>query len=79
MVMLVGMLAVAAMATQNAMAKLAPTVAMTTNTTQLIIDLATLAGGGVVPDDLATVRQWARVTIACIVESVAGCLARINT
>jgi uncharacterized membrane protein YoaK (UPF0700 family) len=51
MAVLVGMLAVAAMATQSAVAKVAlvkapSTVAMTTNTTQLIIDLATLARSG---------------------------------
>jgi hypothetical protein len=37
------------------------TVAMTTNTTQLAIDLATLARGEEVSDDLAKVRQWAGV------------------
>jgi uncharacterized membrane protein YoaK (UPF0700 family) len=77
---LVGMLAVAAMATQNAMAKLAlvkspSTAVMTTNTTQLIIDLVTLARGGEVSDDLAKVRQRARVTFLCVAGFVAGCVA----
>jgi uncharacterized membrane protein YoaK (UPF0700 family) len=77
---LLGMLAVAAMATQNAMVKLAlvnapSTAAMTTNTTQLVIDLATLARGGKAPDDLATVRQRARVTFLCLVGFGGGCVA----
>jgi uncharacterized membrane protein YoaK (UPF0700 family) len=77
---LVGMPAVAAMATQNAMAKLAlvnapSTAVMSTNTTQLIIDLATLARSGEVSDDLATVRQRARVTFLCVAGFVAGCVA----
>jgi len=46
----VGMLGVAAMATQNALVRLAlpgspSTAVLTTNTTQLVMDLATLAGG----------------------------------
>lgn len=77
---LLGMLAVAAMATQNAMVKLAlvkapSTAAMTTNTTQLVIDLATLARGGEGPNDLAEVRQRARVTFLCIVGFGSGCVA----
>jgi uncharacterized membrane protein YoaK (UPF0700 family) len=48
---------------------------MTTNTTQLVIDLATLARGGEVPDDLATVRQRAHETFLCIAGFVAGCVA----
>jgi uncharacterized membrane protein YoaK (UPF0700 family) len=80
MAVLVGMLAVAAMATQNAMAKLAlvkapSTAVMTTNTTQLIIDLATLARGGEVSDNLAKVRQRARVTFLCFAGFVGGCVA----
>jgi len=80
MAVLVGMLAVAAMATQNAMAKLAlvrspSTAVMTTNMTQLIIDLAALARGGQVSDDLAKVRQRARVTFLCVAGFVAGCVA----
>ena len=80
MAVLLGMLAVAAMATQNAMVKLAlvkvpSTAAMTTNTTQLIIDLATLARGGEDPNDLADVRQRARVTFVCIVGFGGSCVA----
>jgi uncharacterized membrane protein YoaK (UPF0700 family) len=76
-------LAVASMATQNAMVKLAlvkapSTAVMTTNTTQLIIDLATLARGGEVSDDLAKVRQRARVTFLCVAGFVAGCVAGGN-
>jgi uncharacterized membrane protein YoaK (UPF0700 family) len=80
MAVLVGMLAVAAMATQNAMVKLAlvkvpSTAAMTTNITQLTIDLATLARGGDGPNDLAEVRQRARVTFLCLVGFGGGCVA----
>src|ERR1700689_640211 len=80
MAVLVGMLAAAAMATQNALAKLAlvkapSTAVMTTNTTQLIIDLATLARGGGVRGDAATARQRARVTFLCIVGFGGGCVA----
>jgi len=80
MAVLVGMLAGAAMATQNAMAKLAlvkapSTAVMTTNTTQLIIDLATLARGRELSDDLAEIRQRARVTFLCVAGFVAGCIA----
>jgi uncharacterized membrane protein YoaK (UPF0700 family) len=80
MAVLVGMLAVAAMATQNAIAKLAlvkspSTAAMTSNTTQLIIDLATLARGGEVSDDLGKLRQRARLTFLCLAGFVVGCVA----
>jgi uncharacterized membrane protein YoaK (UPF0700 family) len=77
---LVGMLAVAAMATQNALVKLAlkdapSTAAMTTNITQLAIDLATLARGRGEPDDLARARRRARLTFLCVVGFVGGCAA----
>lgn len=77
---LLGMLAVAAMATQNAMVKLAlvkapSTAAMTTNTTQLVIDLVTLARGRESPNDLADVRQRARVTFLCLAGFATGCMA----
>ncbi len=80
MAVLVGMLAVAAMATQNALVRLAlpgtpSTAVMTTNTTQLTIDLATLAGDWGEPDDLARARRRAGVTFACVVGFVAGCAA----
>jgi uncharacterized membrane protein YoaK (UPF0700 family) len=77
---LVGMLGVAAMATQNALVKLAlegapSTAVMTTNTTQLSIDLATLARGWGDPDDLARARHRASLTFPCVVGFVAGCAA----
>jgi uncharacterized membrane protein YoaK (UPF0700 family) len=80
MAVLVGMLAVAAMATQNALVKLAlpgapSTAVMTTNTTQLTVDLATLAWGRGKPDDLARARRRASVTSPCVVGFVAGCAA----
>jgi uncharacterized membrane protein YoaK (UPF0700 family) len=78
MAVLVGMLAVAAMATQNALVKLAlkdapPTAVMTTNITELTIDLATLARGRGDPDDLARARRRARRTFPCVVAFVGGC------
>jgi uncharacterized membrane protein YoaK (UPF0700 family) len=77
---LTGMLGVAAMATQNALVKLAlkgtpSTAVMTTNTTQLTIDLATLALGCGDPDDLAAARRRAGVTLPCVVGFVFGCAA----
>jgi uncharacterized membrane protein YoaK (UPF0700 family) len=80
MAVLVGMLAVAAMATQNALVRLAlpdapSTAVMTTNTTQLTIDLATLARGWGGPDDLARARHRAGVTWPCVAGFVAGCAA----
>ena len=80
MAVLVGMLAVAAMATQNALVKLAlpgapSTAVMTTNTTQLTVDLATLARGLGEPDDLTRARHRAGMTGLCVVGFVAGCAA----
>jgi uncharacterized membrane protein YoaK (UPF0700 family) len=80
MAVLAGMLAVAAMATQNALVKLAlveapSTAVMTTNTTQLIIDLAAIARSWGQPDDLGKARRRARVTFACLVGFVGGCVA----
>lgn len=77
---LVGMLAVAAMATQNALLRLAlpgapSTAVMTTNITQLTVDLATLASGLGEPDEFARTRHRARVTSPCVVGFVAGCAA----
>jgi uncharacterized membrane protein YoaK (UPF0700 family) len=74
------MLGVAAMATQNALVKLAlpdtpSTAVMTTNITQLTCDLAALAGGWGEPDDLARARRRAGATVPCIVGFVAGCAA----
>ena len=78
MAVFVGMLAVAAMATQNALTKLAlpgapSTAVMTTNTTQLTIDLATLARRRGEPEDLARARSRAAVTSSSVVGFVAGC------
>jgi uncharacterized membrane protein YoaK (UPF0700 family) len=80
MAVLVGMLGVAAMATQNALVKLAlpgapSTAVMTTNITQLTVDLATLARGLGEPDDLVSARRRASVTFPCVVGFVAGCAA----
>jgi uncharacterized membrane protein YoaK (UPF0700 family) len=80
MAVLVGMLAVAAMATQNAHVKLAlpgapSTAVMTTNTTQLTIDLATLLWSQAEPHKLASARHRAGVTFPSILGFVAGCAA----
>jgi uncharacterized membrane protein YoaK (UPF0700 family) len=75
MAVLAGMFAVAAMATQNALVRLAlpgapSTAVMTTNTTQLTIDLATGE-----PEDLAKARRRASLTLPCVVGFVVGCAA----
>ena len=75
---LVGMLAVAAMATQNALVKLAlpgapSTAVMTTNITQLTIDLATMFWSRGEPEDLARARRRAGLTFPSIVGFVVGC------
>jgi uncharacterized membrane protein YoaK (UPF0700 family) len=80
MAVLVGMLAVAAMATQNALGRLAlkdapSTAVMTTNITQLSIDLAALAWARDGPDDLARARRRASMTFPCVVAFVGGCAA----
>jgi uncharacterized membrane protein YoaK (UPF0700 family) len=72
-----GMLAVAAMATQNALVRLSlpgtpSTAAMTTNTTQLTVDLATLARGQGHPDEIARARRRASLILPCVVGFVAG-------
>jgi uncharacterized membrane protein YoaK (UPF0700 family) len=77
---LAGMLAVAAMATQNALVKLAlvdspSTAVMTTNTTQLIVDLAALVRASKEPDELRKTRWRARVTFLCMAGFVGGCVA----
>src|SRR5205823_5704026 len=78
MAVFLGMLGVAAMATQNALVKLAlpgapSTAVMTTNTTQLTIDLATLAGGRGQSDDLARARRRAHMTFPCVIGFLGGC------
>src|SRR5439155_16911655 len=80
MAVLAGMLGVAAMATQNVLVKLAlkgapSTAVMTTNITQLTIDLAILARSKGNPDELAQAGRRARVTFACIIGFVVGCAA----
>jgi uncharacterized membrane protein YoaK (UPF0700 family) len=77
---LAGMLAVAAMATQNALVKLAlvespSTAVMTTNTTQLIVDLAALVRRAEEPDKIGKTRRRARVTFLCMAGFVGGCVA----
>jgi uncharacterized membrane protein YoaK (UPF0700 family) len=80
MAVVVGMLGVAAMATQNALVKLAlpgapSTAVMTTNTTQLTVDLATLARGQGDPDELARARRRVGVTLPCLLGFLVGCTA----
>ncbi len=77
---LAGMLGVAAMATQNVLVKLAlkgvpSTAVMTTNITQLTVDLATLARSRGDADELAKARSRARMTFACVAGFVGGCAA----
>jgi uncharacterized membrane protein YoaK (UPF0700 family) len=75
----VGMLAVAAMATQNALVRFAlpgspSTAAMTTNIAQLTVDLATVVCVRMSePEELARARYRASVTFACMVGFLAGC------
>lgn len=80
MAVVVGMLAVAAMATQNAMVRLdlpgAPSTAvMTTNATRLTIDLATLIIRRADVEEIARARHRAGVTLSCMIGFVAGCAA----
>jgi uncharacterized membrane protein YoaK (UPF0700 family) len=77
---LAGMLGVAAMATQNALVKLAlvespSTAVMTTNTTQLIVDLAALVRSADEPDKFSKTGRRARVTFLCMAGFVGGCVA----
>jgi len=79
MAVFVGMLAVAAMATQNALVQLTlkdppSTTIMTTNITQLAIDLRTLARRRGDPDVLARARRRARMTFPCVVGFVGSCV-----
>ena len=74
----VGMVGVAAMATQNALVALElpgvpSTVVMTTNITQLTIHLAILLRGPGDSIDLARARHGARLTLASVIGFVAGC------
>jgi uncharacterized membrane protein YoaK (UPF0700 family) len=76
----VGMLGVVAMATQNALVRMAlpgsPTTAvLTTNTTQLTIDLATLIRKRDHPDDLSKARQRAISIFPSVMGFLIGCAA----
>jgi uncharacterized membrane protein YoaK (UPF0700 family) len=80
MAVVVGMLAVTAMATQNAMVKLVlvdtpSTAVMTTNTTQLLIDLVAIVQDRGDSTAIAKARQRARVTFTCMAGFVCGCMA----
>jgi uncharacterized membrane protein YoaK (UPF0700 family) len=80
MAVLAGMLGVSAMAIQNALVRLAlpgspSTAVLTTNTTQLVTDMATVARGRVDPGELAQARRRASVTAPCIAGFLAGCAA----
>jgi uncharacterized membrane protein YoaK (UPF0700 family) len=80
MAVVAGMLGVAAMATQNALVKLAlkdapSTAVMTTNITQLTLDLATLVRNRGDPDEVAKARRRARMTFPCVIGFVGGCAA----
>jgi uncharacterized membrane protein YoaK (UPF0700 family) len=75
----VGMLGVAAMATQNALVKLDlpgfPTTAvLTTNTVQLTIDLTTLVRGNALPKEVALARHRIRMTFPAFAGFIAGCM-----
>src|SRR5215469_291833 len=76
----VGMLGVAAMATQSAMVKLdlpgvPSTAVLTTNTVQLTVDLATLIRGGAQPDELVKTRRRVWVTLSAVAGFMTGCTA----
>ena len=80
MAVLAGMLGVAAMATQNVLVKIAlkgapSTAVMTTNITQLTVDLATLARSRADPDELGKARRRALMTFPCVIGFVGGCAA----
>jgi uncharacterized membrane protein YoaK (UPF0700 family) len=71
-------IAISAMATQNVLGRVAlkgapSTAVMTTNITQLTVDLATLVRSRGDADELVTVRRRARMTFACVFGFVAGC------
>ena len=74
------MLGVAAIATQDALVKLAlkevpSTAVMTTNIAQLTVDLVTLARSRRNPDEFAQSGRRARMTLPCIIGFVVGCAA----
>jgi uncharacterized membrane protein YoaK (UPF0700 family) len=74
----VGMLGIAAMATQNALVKLGlpgfpSTAVMTTNTTQLTVDLARVGRHIGKSEDITRARRRARITFPSVAGFVAGC------
>jgi uncharacterized membrane protein YoaK (UPF0700 family) len=74
----VGMLGVAAMATQNALVRLDlpgfPTTAvLTTNTVQLTIELTTLVRGNPLPEQMALARRRIRMTLPAFAGFIVGC------
>ena len=80
MAVFVGMIGVAAMATQNALVRLElpgfpSTAVMTTNITQLTIDLALLVRGKDDLSNIARARRGARLTFSSVIGFVAGCAA----
>ena len=75
---LTGMLGVAAMATQNALVRLAlpgapSTAVMTTNITQFAVDVATVVRGVTEPEALTRARHRAGVTFPSMVGFLVGC------
>ena len=77
----VGMLGVAAIATQNALVKLDlpgfPTTAvLTTNTVQLTVELTTLLRGNALPEQMALARRRIRMTLPAFAGFIAGCTGR---
>ena len=77
MAVLVGMLGVAAMATQNAVVRLAlhgspSTAVMTTNTAQLAVDVATLIRNRDHHADVSQARRRAHLTLASVLGFVLG-------
>jgi len=80
MAVFAGMLGVAAMATQNGLVRLElsgspSTAVVTTNMTQLTIDLAALVRGGADPEDRDRARRRVRLTFPSVAGFVAGCAA----
>lgn len=80
MAVFAGMFGVAAMATQNVLVKLAlkdapSTAVMTTNITQLTLDLSMLARRQGNADELAKAGRRARMTFACVIGFLVGCAA----
>src|SRR5580698_6154665 len=74
----VGMLGVAAMATQNALVKLdlpgfPSTAVLTKNTVQLTINLATLVRSDTLPEKMALARRRIRMTLPAFAGFIAGC------